>query len=303
MPVATCLRGSVLGLVLSLLWPLAYGATPAPLRLIYPAPESANDNRDADVLALLKQALAQTAAKDGPVELVPSKPMSETLSRHMLRNGSGIDVIWSSVTREIQQDFIGVPIPVRRGILGYRVLIVRKDDLPRFAAIKTLDQLRRLQVGQGWGWNDVPLLQANQFKVVTSPNYEGIFRLLQTGRVDYLSRGINEAWAEVEARKQMDFVVEPTLLLYYPWPKYFFVNRNQPALAKRIEKGLEQMFASGAYEALFKSFHQSDIDRADLRKRRVFCLHNDEIDMAQVAAQKRYWWVPYPAFPCLGERR
>lgn len=111
MPVTTCLRGSVLGLVLSLLWPLAYGATPAPLRLIYPAPESANDNRDADVLALLKQALAQTAAKDGPVELVPSKPMSETLSRHMLRNGSGIDVIWSSVTREIQKDSSGYPFP------------------------------------------------------------------------------------------------------------------------------------------------------------------------------------------------
>lgn len=302
MSISACIRGSVFCLVLVL--PLAYGApAPASIRLIYPAPESANDHRDMDVLALLKQALAQTAASDGPVELVPSNPMSETLSRHMLRSGSGMDVIWSSVTREIQRDFIGVPIPVRRGILGYRVLIVRKAELPRFAGIKTLDDLRRLRVGQGWGWNDVPLLRANQFHVVTSPNYEDMFRLLQAGRVEYLSRGINEAWGEVEARKHMDFAVEPTLLLYYPWPKYFFVNRNQPELAKRIEKGLEQMFARGAYQALFKSFHQPDIDRADLRKRRVFCLHNNELDMAQVASQQRYWWVPYPEFPCLNGRR
>lgn len=285
-----------------LLLPLAASAA-GPLRLIYPAPESANDNRDADVLALLKQALALTEASDGAIELVPSKPMSETMSRHMLRSGGGMDVIWSSVTREIHGEFIGVPIPVRRGILGYRVLIVRKADLPRFARINTLDELTQLRVGQGQGWNDIPLLQANQFKVVASPTYEGIFRLLQTGRVDYLSRGINEAWSEVAARPLLDLAVEPTLLLYYPWPKYFFVNRNRPELAKRIEKGLAQMLANGSYESLFKSFHQVDIERADLRKRRVFCLKNDELDMSQIPAKKAYWWVPYPEFPCLRDAR
>lgn len=273
----------------------------APLTVIYPAPEAVGDTRDEDVIELLRLALDKTVASYGPYVLQPSVVMNENRYRESLRRGMGVSVGWLSVTADTEREFLAVPVPVRKGVLGYRVFIIRKQDLPRFAQVGSVQQLKALRVGQGVGWNDVPLLRGNGFNVALSQTYEGLFALLAAGRVDYLSRGINEAWREVAQfqSRYPDLVVEPRLMLYYPWPKYFYLNRKDKALAQRLEKGLQRAQQDGSFDALFRRFHQQDLTRANIAERQIFCIENPLFPDGIPPAARQMWYRPSQTFPCL----
>ena len=272
-----------------------------PLLVVYPAPESPDDKRDLDMQELLKLALDHTVASHGPYRLQASEPMNENRYRASLRHGVKISLAWLSVTAETERDFLPVRIPLRRGILGYRVFIIRKQDQARFAAIHSASQLKALRMGQGTGWNDVPLLRANGFNVAIGASYASLFEQLANGRVDYLSRGINEAWQEVAAFRAQypELMVEPTLMLYYPWPKYLYVNRKDRALAQRLQLGLTLAQQDGSFEQLFRRYHQQDIGRADFARRQVFCVDNQLFPNGFPAESQRWLFRPDESFPCL----
>lgn len=292
---------AIVPLVLCCLWSAAWGGGGfVPLKVVYPAPESSEDKRDADVVELLQLVLDKTVATHGPYRLQPSAPLNEKRYRESLRHDVNISLAWLSVSAENEREFLAVRIPLRKGLLGYRVLVIRRQDQAKFARIQNVEQLKVLRMGQGTGWNDIPLLRANGFNVVVSQSYDNLFNLLANGRVDYLSRGINEAWREVESFRVQypDLAVEPALMLYYPWPKYFYLNRRNAALAQRLELGLRLAQQDGSFERLFRRYHQSDILHAELGKRRVFCIHNPLFPPQRAAEAQRWWFVPGESFPC-----
>ena len=123
------------------------------------------------------------------------------------------------------------------------------------AWINTLEELKKLKVGQGHVWNDVKVFKANDFKVVTGPDYEGLFDMLSAERFDYFSRGINEAPKEYDERKARlpNLFIEESILLYYPWPKYFFTSNNSFGLVKIIQSS-SIISKSNNLHILIKSF-------------------------------------------------
>jgi hypothetical protein len=62
-----------------------------------------------------------------------------------------------------------------------------------------------------------------------------------------------EIWAEQPAHANKGLVIEESLLLNYPSPIYFFVNKNDKALADRIERGLTIAISDGSFDELFFS--------------------------------------------------
>ncbi len=196
---------------------------------------------------------------------------------------------------EREAKFIPIRIPIRKGLMGYRIFLIRKQDRSRFASIRTLKELKKLRVGQGHIWNDVKVFKANEFNVVTSTSYEGLFKMLIHGRFDYFSRGINEAPNEYRERKETlpDLFVEEKILLYYPWPKYFFTSKKTPELAKRIERGLKIMIKDGSFEKHFMKYHQKDIELTNLKKRRLFKIHNPLLPLTAPIDQKELWFDPF----------
>ncbi|WP_163835570.1 hypothetical protein [Spartinivicinus ruber] len=148
--------------------------------------------------------------------------MNEARYTELLVEGKLLTLIWTSVTEDIEKQLLPIRIPVRKGILGYRIFLIRVQDKDKFEAISNLNQLKKMKVGQGHFWNDVKVFKANGIKVVTGSNYEGLFGMLSEGRFDYFSRGFNEAPIEYEARKHKypNLHIEQKLLLYYPWPKF-----------------------------------------------------------------------------------
>jgi hypothetical protein len=261
-----------------------------------PAPESKDDKRFDYAIELLKQALQKTENSDGPFKMAPAEEMNVGRAIKFLANGKveRVNVIWTTSSENRENSLLPIQIPIRKGLLGYRIFLIKKQDRDKFSAIRTVDELKKLKVGQGQVWNDVKIFKANGFGLVTGSDYEGLFEMLIRGRFDYFSRGINEALNEYEVRKELlpDLFVEETILLYYPWPKYFFTSRKNPELAERIERGLRMMIEDGSFDEYFMKYHQKDIERANLKNRRVFKIHNHLLPSTTPFDQKELWFDP-----------
>ena len=92
-----------------------------------------------------------------------------------------------------------IRIPIQKGILGWRVGLIRKGDQGRFAGVDTLEDLKRVRLAQGQEWPDTLILRANGIDVITAPRYEGLFKMLVSKRFDYFPRSVNEIWDELES--------------------------------------------------------------------------------------------------------
>ena len=43
-----------------------------------------------------------------------------------VQDGVRLNVVWAAVTEELERDALPVRIPIRKGILGYRIFLVRR---------------------------------------------------------------------------------------------------------------------------------------------------------------------------------
>lgn len=251
------------------------------------------DTRNDYFISLLQLALDKTRDEYGDYQLEPSpEPMNQGRAISQLAIGEQIDVIWSMTSRLRENQLRPIRIPLLKGLMGYRIFVIRAEDEVWFRTLRTLDQLRDLRVGQGHDWPDADILRANGFRVETSTDYETLFQMLQAGRFDFMPRAVNEPWEEVHARKELNLTVENTLLLYYPTANYFFVNKDNDALAKRLEKGLELAIADGSFDQLFNRhpINAFALEHARLNQRRMLKLENPLLPMATPLARKELWW-------------
>ena len=217
------------------------------------------DNRHEYYIKLLRLALDKGATDPANIVLKPtSSYMSQSRAFHQLINGDNIDVIWNGTSIEREKDLLPIRIPLIKGLIGYRVLVIHKKNQQKFSAISSIDDLKNYSAGQVNDWPDTEILRANHLKVVTASTYLGLFNMLLSYRFDYLPRGVNEAGRELEARNNPDLMINKHILLRYTFPVYFFVNKNNTTLATAIQNGLERAIADGSFDQIFDAYHQHE---------------------------------------------
>ncbi len=264
---------------------------------IYNAPESVLDRRYDYQWEILKTALEKTTAKYGGYRLEPAVSMSEARQAHELKNVTGrLTVMYLDTNPEFEKTLLPVRIPVDKNLVGFRVFLIRKEDQPKFQAIKTLDDLRKFSIGAGSDWADVAILRKSGFTVVTGSAYDGLFDMLHNKRFDIFSRGAVEIIDEYEQRKEKmpDLHIEETILLYYPLPMYFWFS-NTPAgarLAERAKAGMLMMIDDGTYDAIFLKYHRKDIKKLNLKGRKIFKIENPLLAPETPFDNKRLWYDP-----------
>lgn len=253
------------------------------------------DARNDYYLALLKLALEKTADEGKLTPQPHAEPLSQNRAVRMLSGDEPkLSVMWSMTTPEREDQMRPVRIPLLKGLMGFRLLIIREQDRERFADIKNKQQLAELTAGQGEGWPDAKILLANGLDVVTPANYSSLFEMLALKRIDYIPRGVNEPWQELESYPEQDFAVDSTLLLYYPSAHYFFVHRGDQSLAERLERGLERALADGSFDQLFYGhpINAKAFERAGLVKRRLLRFDNPLLPEATPTERDELWWLP-----------
>ncbi len=175
---------------------------------------------------LLELALAQTKAADETVRLLPyGEDVTQNRGVQLMQSGH-IDVIALGTNDEREEKMRPVKIDILRGIVGFRLLVIRAGNQPRISRMDEQTLRAQLTFGLNSQWADLPIMRANGFTVVTSSNYENLFEMLSASRFDAFPRGLNEAQRELDERKHSypQLAVEKTKALFFPFPIYFWVT-------------------------------------------------------------------------------
>ena len=273
----------------------ALGCAAAPARaehfdIVYPRAAAADDPRPAFALAVLDLAMREAHADYTIHE--SSDVMQRERAIRELANGKAVNLGWFSMSAHDEARLRPIRIPIYRGLIGYRVLLIRKDRQSEFDKIETLDQLKALIGGQGLGWVDTGILRDAGLHVDMA-TYDSLFRMTEAGRIDYFPRGVVEAWNELQARHAQtpSLAVERHLLLAYRSDTIFYTSKRNEQLAQTIEAGLRAAYRDGAYMRLFDSqpYIQQAIEQARLAHRTVIHLDNRYLSEADREIPAEYW--------------
>lgn len=287
-----------LPIVLVMLASLAAGSTlsvageAGPLEVITRRAESANDTRNVYVETLLARAFEKAGRNVRIVQARHAFTRDRLLQE--LVAGKNIHVSADAPKPEWEEQLLPIRIPIRKGIQGYRLFLINKQDQEALAKVETLEDLLKFPTGSGSQWSIRPLLEKAGFNVVTAEDYETLFEMLRFGRFVTFGRGINEIYSEqaLFGSRNENLVVEQTLCLYVPLPTYFFVSPTHPDLARALETGLKRMIADGSFDELFMQFYGDDIDRAELGKRKILKIPNPGLSEQTPLDTPSYWYDP-----------
>jgi hypothetical protein len=282
-----------------LLWPLVLYAAETP-ELRVPKPRAIDDPAYLYFAGLLQKALQKAANGREVPQLVTTIDMAEDRMVRELRADRIIDIFWLGGSKERARGLLVVPIPLERGLVGYRQFIIRKERVPEFDTIKTVADLAHLKACQGAQWGDTEILRAAKLNLVTSVNYEGLFKQLAAGRCDYFPRGFHQGKVEMAKRAAAypELVVYEPLILHYPFAAYFYVHPKNKMLAQWLQDGLEKMIDDGELIAYMQQ--QEHTSRAfplrGAEARRLLVLPNHNLPAFSDEKNPRYWFQPRDFF-------
>jgi len=258
-----------------------------PLRMV-----QGNNSLESYAKGLLKLALSKVPNKYDWEESVPNTAEERVVSMLM---DNKLDVVWYATTKDLEERMQPIRICIYRGMLGYRVLMIKRGAQNKFNGIKTLEDLKRVSLGQGRFWADTSVLTANNLNVVKVLKYEGLFYMLDGGRFDAFPRGVHEPWSEMQRYPKLELDVEQNLLLSYINPFYFFVNKSNTQLAKDIERGLRIALEDGSFNEYFMNDPtvKDVITKANLKSRTLIRLENPGLPEKTPINDKLLWLDPY----------
>lgn len=193
----------------------------------------------------------------------------------LLNEGDLINVQWASPGIDIANaEVIEIPVDILRGLQGYRVCMINAQAKVDFSGIHDVESLKTIRLGQGIGWSELAIYYANGIRPIEPTGLTGLYSILGFKRIDCIPLGINEIDRIIEREhKTFPFLaIEPSLLIYYDLPIYFYVSKKFPEIAKRFELGLKKLKASGDFDQLFQKYHLQHIQSLKLQNRRIICL-------------------------------
>lgn len=218
----------------------------------------------------------------------------DALSAPKLREeliAGNIDVIWTATNMDMEENALPVRVPLYKGLLGHRILIVHKDNAHLFDHVESMQEALKFKYGQGVGWTDTTIMKANGMNVVEATKYEGLFYMADGKRFDAFPRGVHEPWGEVSKHTDLELAVDKNLMFVYIMPYYLMVTPGRPDLAADIERGLLMAIDDGSFDEKFfgNNMVKMVLQYADLKNRRIFKLRNPELPPRTPLDNPKLW--------------
>ncbi|HEY7885071.1 MAG TPA: hypothetical protein VIC08_09015 [Cellvibrionaceae bacterium] len=278
-----------------LLWPGTLIADPAILKV--PKSQQTEGVSQQYFVGLLQMALTEAADGRTVPQIQETAFMEQGRATYEVLRGELIDVFWMGANTEREKSLRAIKVPLTRGLVGFRRLIIHRDRYEQFAQVETLDDLKAFTACQGLSWPDTEILRHAGLRVrELAGGNEGLFRAVVAGRCDYYPRGYFEALSEI-ARYQPDYpeiMLLDSLVVHYPFAIYFFVSPENEALAEWIETGLERMIDN---DKLLRFMTEQPLTQMAFPLQsgadwRWFPLVNPLLTDPVIGTQKRYWVQP-----------
>ncbi len=242
---------------------------------------------------LLKLALSYPhASLPSSIELVPLHHIPHARGQRLIETNVIRGVMSLATNQQRERKFLPIRQPIMAGILGMRVLLIRGSQQQQFTQITSIEQLRQLRLGFVKSWGDIEILRHNQMTIIPVARYKTMFSMLSARRFDFFPRGINEVIPEIERFGNIypKITIEKHIALLYPYPVYFFVNKQDIKLANRIEHGLQQALNDGSFKRLFLQYHRDILKQLNFGIRRVYTLENHTLP-PNTPDPDMSWWL------------
>lgn len=252
----------------------------------------ATPRRDDYQFALLTLALDKTRRDYGPYSLARVvRSYSTSRLRREINRGDVVNVHagpWRPLEASqelLPERSLRVSVSIMKDLLGYRMLMIRRDDLARFQSMRHPDDLKAMVVGQAKGWVDVAVYRHNGYRVNDSAQPSTLFDMLAKKRFDFLPISVMDADTVLDARPDLadQLTVLPDVLLHFPLPIIFYVNIHEPEIAQRLQAGLALARQDGSFERLFKTSFARELQLIREVSARRFRLANPFVPEALTA--------------------
>ncbi len=260
-----------------------------PEAVTYAQSGTAGDVRNVYPLKLLQLALDRAEAAQYVLRAA-DLPMLQGRALFELAHGGKIRVGWGMTSLQREAELQPIRIPIFKGLISWRLSLVRSDRAELLGGVHELSDLRRFVAGQGHDWPDTEILRASGIEVIEAAQYDSLFQMLILGRFDHFPRSVAEIWAEEEQYRPQGLVIDRHLLIRYPSAFYFFVNKNDKALAEALRTGLERAIADGSFDRLFCRQYGPLIAQAQLERRTVIELSNPILPPETPLQRKELWF-------------
>lgn len=234
-------------------------------------------------LEVIDTALKLTEPKYGAYKIeVTYEQLSSERKHELLVSGERLNVdriVGFHQTRGPRGALLHINVPLLRGFMGYRIPLIRRESQSRFDQVKNLDDLRKIPLGFGKGWEGY-IYRQNGFNLTEPLTFELLLKMLAGGRYDFIPLSA----IEIEDKYEIDhqsfdkLIPEQHLLIYTQMPNYFYVSPQVPALAERLNVGLKAMQADGRLNKIFEKYFSARLKRLHLKDRRVIEISNPQDD-------------------------
>jgi len=204
-----------------------------------------------------------------------------------------VDIIWSGIDAELELNYLPIRFPLFRGLLGYRTLLITQENKDKFLNIKSPEQLKKLVACHGAHWVDSDILESNGYLVARFETANLMLKMLVNKRCDYFPRAIFESVIEQKEAIQ-DFpniILMDDIILHYDFGMFYFVEKNNLALAKRLKHGLMTALSDGSLMELMKSHEISRhlFPLTQWKNKRYFELSNNITNVKSPMKKNKLW--------------
>jgi hypothetical protein len=240
------------------------------------------------VVDTLKQALSYSTNKNYQLKFY-NQFLPKVRAFQNIANNGGINIIAAGATIDREEMLQPIYFPLIKGLFGWRIPLVSKKNEHLFSPNLSTEAFKRLTIGQLHSWSDTKILESNNLHVEKGSHYQGLFDMLTANRFDYFPRSILEVQREYDEHKGMDIAIDANVLIHYPTALYFYVNKDNKALADDVKFGLEQSLKDGSFERLFMHHYGEIINHTINEKRRVYQLENPFLPTKTPLHRKELW--------------
>ncbi len=228
---------------------------------------------DSPQLGVYFHELLKTAVKEaGHKPDFVSRELPHIRIKNLLDRGE-ISIYWLVESAERNKKYFPIKVGITSGLIGKRILFIKKGEQALFDKVKTLDDFRELNLvgGMGVRWFDGKVWKANNLLYKEKPgNWKAIYEMVSRGRdFNYFSRGLNEIL--VESKQYPDLAIEKRLVLIYDRDFRFYLSKTGKNAGAKYKEflvdALNKAKESGLIERLVRKYWSNDFKSLNYDKR------------------------------------
>ncbi|WP_440877109.1 substrate-binding periplasmic protein [Thalassotalea sp. PLHSN55] len=213
----------------------------------------------------------------------------------MLSTNTELDIVIGYATKARINKHLAIALPVRKGLNGWRIPLIHKDNEAMFKQVNSLKSLQKLTPGMFHTWSDNEILASNGIQAVKGSNLKGLYQMLDKKRFDYIPVSILTGTRKLKHYQDVEglnVVLADDVLIHYPICFYFYVNKENTKLANIITQGFEKIIANGQYDRIFNQYYGDPLRKRFAFNPKIIRLENKLLPKNVPLERRELWLAP-----------